>query len=89
MPAAHMSFRRQVFGSLCFYEPERSEDLAVLLGSRRAHNEWQTAAAACQARRNSIVELWDSGGESCIVGLSGGLPRSNMLTAPPPAGHSG
>lgn len=28
---------------------------------------------ACQATRNSTVELWDSGGECCVVGLGGEL----------------
>lgn len=36
----------------------------------------------CQARTKSTVELWDGGGESCVVGLSGSSARSNMPTAP-------
>lgn len=63
-------------GSRCFYEAERSEDSApaehVMNGRLRL---W-----ACQARRSSNVELWDSQGESRIVALSGRLLRSNMLT---------
>ena len=37
----------------------------------------------CQARTKSTVELWDGGGESRVVGLSGSSARSNMPTAPP------
>lgn len=40
-------------------------------------------------KRKSSVELWDSEREPGIVGRSGSSPRSNTLTAPPPAGHSG